>query len=89
MIDCDLNFPTMPCPTPYDGSILKAANFLISKRPRGWKEELGKLKSMRTAAVNPNKLDQRDWPIRFRLISPGVVLPQQVVMTLFVSMIEV
>ena len=78
----------MPCPTPYDGSIDDAANFLISERPRGWKEELGKLKEMSAAANNPNKLDC-DWPIRFRNISPGVVLPQQVVMTLFVSMIEV
>ena len=78
----------MPCPTPYDGSIDDAASFLINERPRGWKEELGKLKNMASAANNPNKLD-RDWPIRFRLISPGVVLPQQVVMTLFVSMIEV
>ena len=79
----------MPCPTPYNGSIVAAASFLINERPRGWKEELGKLKAMETAAVNPNKLDQRDWPIRFRVISPGVVLTQQVVMTLFVSMIEV
>ena len=79
----------MPCPTPYDGSIVDAADFLIEKRPRGWKEELGKLKDMTSAADNLNKLDQRDWPIRFRKISPGIVLPQQVVMTLFVSMIKV
>ena len=79
----------MPCPTPYDGSIGDAVHFLIEKRPRGWKEELGKLKAMESASIDPSKLDKNDWPIRFRHISPGVVLPQQVVMTLFVSMIEV
>jgi len=78
----------MPCPTPYNGSIVKAAGFLIEKRPKGWKEELGKLKAMETAANNPNKLN-RDWPIRFRHISPGVVLPQQVIVSFIVSMIEV
>ena len=79
----------MPCPTPYNGSIVAAADFLIKKRPRGWKEELGKLKAMETAANNPYKLDKNDWPIRFRHINPGVVLPQQVIMSFIVSMIKV
>ena len=79
----------MPCPTPYDGSIDDAANFLISERPRGWKEELGKLKAMETASNEPSQLDKNDWPIRFRHINPGVVPPQQVIMSFIVSMIEV
>ena len=79
----------MPCPTPYDGSIGDAVDFLIEKRPRGWKEELGKLKAMETASTDLYNLEKNDWPIRFRHISPGVVLPQQVIMSFIVSMIEV
>ena len=69
----------MPCSTPFNGSPNAAAQFLIERRPQGWKEELAKLKDMSGARFDPTKLKQKDWPIRFRHISPRVVLPQQVI----------
>ena len=77
-MDCDLSVPTMPTPNLYDGGINNAAQYLIKNRPNGWREELGKLQNMSESRDSCNKLDQKAWQVRFRHISPGVVIPQQV-----------
>ena len=77
-LDCDLNVPTMPCPTRYDGTITDIARYLRTNRPVGWVEELSKLQPMEEAAAKPTQENKKDWPVKFRHISPGVVLPRQV-----------
>ena len=68
----------MPCSTPYDGSINDVANYLINERPKGWLGELEKLQDMSAFGNSDRKLSQKEFQIRFRHISPQVVLPQQV-----------
>ena len=77
-LDCDLNVPTMPCPTRYDGTINDIRRYLITTRPVGWYDELSKLQPMETAAGKASQEKKEDWPVKFRHISPGVVLPRQV-----------
>ena len=45
-LDCDLNVPTIPCETPYDGSIGDIAQYLTKEKPVNWLEELSKLENM-------------------------------------------
>ena len=78
MIDCDLSIPTIPCPTPYDGSIYNALSYLNKERPRGWREESLKLRDLSSSGYGSTKLNQNFWPVRLRRISPGLVIPQQV-----------
>ena len=73
-IDCDLNVPTLPCKTKYDGGITAIVKYLETERPVGWVEELSKLQDMTGSFVKPKK----SWPVKFRRISPNVVLPRQV-----------
>ena len=77
-IDCDLNVPTVPCGTPYDGGIKEISNYLRKERPVNWIEEDNKLQGMGEAAINPFNLEPDDWQIKFRMISPDTVLPRQV-----------
>ena len=77
-LDCDLNVPTMPCPTRYDGTIADIASYLMTNRPVGWVEEYSKLQPMERAAAKPTQENKKDWLVKFRHISPGVVLPRQV-----------
>ena len=77
-LDCDINAPTMPCPTLYDGQIGDIVHYLRTDRPVGWTDELSKLQDMSTAAAKSRKEGQDSWPVKFRNISPGVVLPRQV-----------
>ena len=72
--DCDMNVPTMPCPTPYKGSITAITRYLETERPGGWMGEIEKLQDMTGAVVK----SKTDWPVKFRLISPETVLPRQV-----------
>ena len=46
-----------------------------SERPVGWMEEIAKLQDLSGSYVKP---EVTNWPVKFRLISPGVVLPRQV-----------
>ena len=77
-MDCDISLPTIPCSTRYDGSIHDVQSYLSKHRPKGWLGELEKLQNLKSEASNVRKLDQQTWQIRFRQISPGVILPQQV-----------
>ena len=77
-IDCDLSLPTIPSSTRYDGNISKVSNYLEKMKPKGWLEELGKLQDMRAEGGAIRLIDQTEFQVRFRHISPGIILPQQV-----------
>ena len=77
-IDCDLNCPTWPCVTPYDGSISKAALHISLMRPVGWLEEYSKFEGMEIAQLSPHLQINQNWQIRFRLINRNTVTPSQV-----------
>ena len=77
-IDCDLNCPTWPCATPYDGSISKAALHISQTRPVGWLEEYSKLEGMECAQLSPHLQKNQNWQIRFRLINRTTVNAGQV-----------
>ena len=81
-IDCDLNCPTWPCSTPYDGSITKALYHMSMTRPVGWLEECSKYEGMYHASLNPHLLLAQNWQIRFRLINRTTVIPSQVIKSL-------
>jgi len=76
-IDCDLNCPTWPTHTRFNGTIKDAENYLIREQPVGWLEELSKLESMTEAAASLHLLTSKIWPVKFRLINKDTVLPSQ------------
>ena len=78
-IDCDLNCPTWPTHTRFDGSSNNAENYLRTEQPVGWLEECSKLEGMEAAASSPHLLPSGlTWPVKFRLINRNTVLPSQV-----------
>ena len=77
-IDVDLNCPTWPTHTRFDGFINDAAQYLLKERPVGWLEELSKLEMMESAAGHYHLLTAKTWPVKFRLINRDTVLPSQV-----------
>ena len=77
-IDCDLNCPTWPTHTRYDGDSSDAMIYLMRERPVGWLEELSKLENMQGGASSPHLLISKNWPVKFRLINRDTVLPSQV-----------
>ena len=77
-IDCDLNCPTWPTHTRFDGNTNDAERYLMRERPVGWLEELSKLEGMTAAATSPHLLTSKTWPVKFRLINRDTVLPSQV-----------
>ena len=77
-IDCDLNCPTWPTHTRFNGSNQDASNYLAGERPVGWLEELSKLESMKSAGAYAHLLTSKSWPVKFRLINKDTVLPCQV-----------
>ena len=77
-IDGDLNCPTWPTHTRYDGSTNDAFQYLVREKPVGWLEELSKLEDMGVAAVLPHLMPSGlTWPVKFRLINRNTVLPGQ------------
>ena len=76
-IDCDLNSPSVPCQTSYDGVIDEIVQFLEEKRPVNWIEEISKLESMDEIALDSN-IGKFDCPVKFRMINADTVLPRQV-----------
>ena len=76
-IDCDLNCPTWPTHTRFNGSFEAASNYLIRERPVGWLEELSKLENMQSASGAPHLMKTKTWPVKFRLINKNTVLPGQ------------
>ena len=76
-IDVDLNCPTWPTHTRFDGNDNDASNYLMRERPVGWLEELSKLEGMAEAASSPHLVNSKSWPVKFRLINRDTVLPGQ------------
>ena len=76
-IDVDLNCPTWPTFTHYDGNHNPAHQYLMREVPVGWLEEHSKMEDMRAAAGSPHLLDSKCWPVKFRLINRDTVLPGQ------------
>ena len=62
----------------YDGNIREVATYLVQERPKGWLAETAKLQDMGAQSGNPRLFEQEEFQLRFRHISPGVLLPQQV-----------
>ena len=75
-LDIDLNCPSLSTSNidSYDGDINSYRDFLLSSRPVGWREEMGKLENMSSA----RSLHGVTRSVRIRCISPGVVIPSQV-----------
>ena len=78
LIDCDLCLPTFASSTRYDGNIVDVTKYLEAERPKGWIQETAKLQDMGGHAFDPRLFEQKEFQLRFRQISPGVILPQQV-----------
>ena len=76
-IDCDLNVPTVPCGTEYDGDIIPIEEYLRRERPVNWVEEESKLESMTDVAAWSN-VGKDNWQVKFRMINSNTVLPRQV-----------
>ena len=74
-LDMDLTAPNFSTSNidSYNGSTNSYQMFLVTSRPVGWREEMGKLEEMASAAV-PGVTRS----VRIRCISPGVVIPSQV-----------
>ena len=62
----------------YDGSPNSYEKFLKTSRPVGWREEMSKLEDMFRAQSYPGVTRS----VRIRCISPGVVIPSQVSMSI-------
>ena len=78
-IDVDLNWPTWPTHTRFNGSIKDYGNYLMRERPVGWLEEYSKLEMMTAACASAHLLTSNIiWPVKFRLINRDTVLPSQV-----------
>ena len=73
-IDVDLNCPTWPTHTRFDGEPDPASQFLMREVPVGWLEEYSKIENMTSAQ---HLLDSKSWPVKFRLINRDTVLPGQ------------
>ena len=79
-LDMDLTAPNFSTSNidSYDGSINSYHRFLQTSRPVGWREEMSKLESMENAQSLPGVTRS----VRIRCISPGVVIPSQVNITI-------
>ena len=79
-LDMDLTAPNFSTSNidSYDGSIDSYWQFLRTSRPVGWREEMSKLESMESAQANLDVTRS----VRIRCISPGVVIPSQVSITI-------
>ena len=77
-VDCDINVPTIPTSTYFDGSVDKVQDFLERTKPVGWLEELSKLEDHRPAAAMPHLIDAQSWQVKMRRVNMDTVLPRQV-----------
>ena len=79
-LDMDLTAPNFSTSNidSYNGSTNSYKRFLRTSRPVGWREEMSKLESM-TSAQSYSGVTRS---VRIRCISPGVVIPSQVSITI-------
>ena len=75
-VDCDLNVPSLKTSNSeeYDGNPWDYNEYLESKRPVYWREEMSKQERMESASFLPGVIRS----VRFRAITPDVILPSQV-----------
>ena len=75
-VDCDLNVPSLKtCNSEeYNGSTNDYNFYLLTERPVFWREEMRKQENMSSASYQPGVIRS----VRFRAITPDVVLPSQV-----------
>ena len=71
-VDCDLNIPTIPICTEYDGNIEEIGGFLLKERPVGWLEEKGKLEDMGAAGGSPHLQVDENWQVEFTSLCKGL-----------------
>merc|ERR1712186_156736 len=76
-IDCDINIPTIPTSTRYDGSIDGVRRFLTRVKPVGWLEELNKLENMKDAENMSHLIGADSWQVKMRMINRDTMLPRQ------------
>ena len=79
MVDCDLNVPTIPTCTPYDGRKDEVEQYLRRMKPVGWLEEQRRLETLQSAG---KFVDTDSWQVKMRRINKNTVLPRQVIVTL-------
>ena len=79
-LDMDLTAPNFSTSNidSYDGNTNSYKRFLQTFRPVGWREEMSKLENMASAQSYPGVTRS----VRIRCISPGVVIPSQVSITI-------
>ena len=77
-IDCDINIPTIPTCTKYDGNITDVTSYLVRVTPVGWLEERNKLEDMVSSAASPYLVGDDSWQVKMRMINRDLVLPRQV-----------
>ena len=82
-VDCDLNIPTIPVCTKYDGNIEDIGKYLLRTRPVDWIEEKSKLEDMGAAGGSPHLFQSDNWQVKMRIVNRDVVLPRQVASWLF------
>ena len=75
-VDIDLNVPSVKTSNSdeYNGSIRDYERYLMRERPVYWREEMAKQESMTSAQYLSGVIRS----VRFRAITPDVVLPSQV-----------
>ena len=86
-VDCDLNIPTIPVCTKYDGNIEDIGKYLLRTRPVGWIAEKSKLEDMGAAGGSPHLFQSDNWQVKMRIVNRDIVLPRQVASWLFEMMI--
>ena len=74
-IDCDINIPTVPTCTNYDGDIYDIVYYLTRNKPVGWLEELRKLEDMCNGTIHRG-VDSHQ--VKMRMIKRDLVLARQV-----------
>ena len=77
-IDCDINIPTIPTSTQYDGGDGDVQIYLKIFRPVGWLEELSKLENMQAARGIADLTGAESCQVKMRMINRDTVLPRQV-----------
>ena len=80
-VDCDINIPTIPTCTRYDGKNGAVHDYLMRFKPVGWVEELSKVEDMHHAITSPNLIGEDSWHVKMRMINRDFVLPRQVIKT--------
>jgi len=76
IVVCDLSVTTVSSSTPLTD--VSQSDYLLNKRPKKWLEELAKIHSLPSDSGDYRLIEQQEFQVRFRHISPGVVLPQKV-----------